>query len=83
MSKVLIDLEIPSIGEHHDVFLPLDVKVSDIISLLSGSVNDLVVSEYVASGQEFLCYKEKNIIFDMDRNLESYGVKNGDHLTLI
>lgn len=82
-TKVLVELDIPALGEHYDVMLPTIVPVADIIHLLSNNVNDLSITEYVPSGQEFLCYKEKQLIFKMDRTLESYGVQNGDHLAMI
>lgn len=82
-TKVLVALDIPALGEQYDVMLPTFVPVSDIIHLLSNNVNDLSLTEYVPSGQEFLCYKEKQLIFEMDRTLESYGVQNGDHLAMI
>lgn len=83
MSKVLINLDIPALGEKYDLFVPTDVEVGQIIGLLAKSVNELSLIEYVSSGQEFLCSKEKQITFEMDRTLESYGILNGDHLALI
>ena len=82
MNKLLITLEIPSMGEQFDMLAPADVEVRVLAPLLAEAAAELSDHRYVPSGSELLCSRERAMLFRQDGTLCSYGVRNGDHLML-
>ena len=82
MQKILVLVEIPSISKKFEVYLPVFLMIEEIIPLIIKAIKELSNEQYVSSGYEFLCLKEKSILLKGERKLESYDVKNGDHLIL-
>lgn len=82
MQKILVLVEVPSISKEFEVYIPVFLTVEEIIPLIIKAIKELSNEQYVSSGYEFLCLKEKNMLLKGDRKLESYDVKNGDHLIL-
>ena len=81
--KVLVCLQVPSIGRTFEVFIPDHLRVKSMIPLLVKAVTDQSGGEYVSSGHEFLCSVGQNALFDEDARLADYGIHNGDHLLLL
>ena len=82
MHKKLVNVEIPSMGENYDMFIPDFLKVGDVLKLLIKAVTELTNNRYVSSGCELLCIREREMILKGDELLSDYNVKNGDHLVL-
>lgn len=82
MEKKLVNLEIPSLGENYDMFIPEYMYVGDLLKLLIQAVKDLTENRYVSSGGELLCIRESGSILRSDEQLSSYRLRNGDHLVL-
>ncbi len=82
MEKILITLEIPSMGEKYDLFAPVELPVGKIVPLLAEAVEELSAHRFVSSGQELLCSAERGTLFSPDGTLSEYGVRNGDCLML-
>lgn len=82
-SKVLICLEVPSIRHRHEMLVPGDLRVRELLPLLIRAVAELSAGAYVSSGHEFLCAKRQNLLLDEDATLESCGIGSGDHLLLL
>lgn len=83
MEKTLVNLYVPHMGQKYDVYIPVFLSVKEVISLIIKSVENLVDEKFYASGEERLCYVEKNILLDNNRLIQDYGIKNGDKLILI
>lgn len=82
MNKLLITLEIPSMGESFDLFAPGFLEIGMLIPLLTEAVAELSGHRFTPSGQELLCSEKGKTLFCPDRTLGEYGVKNGDRLML-
>ena len=82
MDKVLIDLFVPAIGMHFDVFIPEFMQIKTICELLGKAVVELSEEQYVSSEQEVLCSVEMQLVLDCEKTLEDYNVQNGDTLML-
>lgn len=80
MDKVLVNLFIPAINEHFDVFIPRFLLVKEVCLLLGDAIQELSNGSYVSSGQELLCSIEKLQILRYERSLLEYGIQNGEHL---
>ena len=81
--KLLVNVSVPAIGENYDILIPDFLRVRGITMLIAETVENLSNHMYVASGEEYLCSKEKNIRLRPNATLERYGIKNGDHLILM
>lgn len=83
MNKVLVEIYIPAIGEHFDIFVPVDVSIRDVTKVITDGVVEITNGKYVASNCELLCLKEPAGLLDPSCTLGDYGVKVGTQLYLI
>lgn len=82
MDKILINLFVPTIGKHFDVFIPEFLPIKTVCELLGKVVMELSDEEYISSKQELLCSLDKQLILDFEQTLSDYNVKNGETLIL-
>lgn len=81
--KVLVNISIPAISQKYDVFIPNDLRIKNVLTMIAQTVENLSDHLYVASGRECLCSVEKGIMLRNSATLEKYGIQNGDHLILM
>lgn len=81
--KILVNVRIPAISENYDVLIPDDLRINDVISLISSAVESLSNHLYVASGEECLCSVEQNTLLSQEAALNAYKIQNGDHLIMM
>lgn len=82
MSKILINLSIPAIADSCDIWIPDFLEVRALIPMLANVVTEHSAGRYTSSGQEFLCYVEKNQVLEGTSRIQDCGIQNGDHLML-
>lgn len=80
MDKVLVNLYIPSISETYDVYLPLDLQINEIITLIRKGLEQINSNKYYSSSTEILCNIDMEIILANKNTLSNYCIKNGDKL---
>ena len=83
MNKVLIEVYIPAIGDHFDIFAPVDVPISQLTEIMANGIAELTNNNYVFSGWEQLCLKEPAGLLHPALTLQDYGIKDGMQLYLI
>jgi len=83
MNKVLLEIHIPAISEHFDIFVPVDVPVGTLIKIITDGVAEITNDKYVISGCEQLCLKEPPGLLNPRCTLQDYGAKDGMQLYLI
>ncbi len=83
MNKVLIEIHIPSIYDHFDVFVPSDVPLKDLHGIIANGVSEITNGKFVATGCEQLCSKSPFGLLNPALTLQDYGIKDGTHLYLI
>lgn len=82
-NKILIQLIIPDIDEHFDLFIPINKRIGNIIILLNKSVSELTNGAYVGSNTNSLYNKitgEKYGVNDLVRNT---NIRHGTSLVLM
>ena len=82
MSKILINLSIPAISDSCDIWIPDFLEVQALIPMLANVVTEHSSGRYTSSGQEFLCYVEKNQVLEGTARIQDCSIQNGDHLML-
>lgn len=83
MNKVLVEIFLPAAGMHFDVYLPLESKMSEVLTLVSSLLSDLSDGKYKATGDAVLCDAESGIIFNINMAVYELGIRNGSQLMLI
>ena len=83
MNKVLIELYVPAIGEHFDMFVPLDVEIGKLNQIIAQGVAEITDGRYTASELEQLCLKEPCGLLNPSLCLRDYGATDGTQLYLI
>lgn len=83
MDKILVNLYIPSVQEHYDLFVPVDMEISGLIVLLAEGVFELSSNRYGISGKEQLILRGEELPLNPAHTLEDYGVQDGAELVLL
>ena len=81
-NKALVEITVPVSGEKFDVFIPLDSRLSEVLSLVSSALSDLS-GEYKATPDAVLCDADTGIIYNINMKVAELGIKNGSRLMLI
>lgn len=82
-SKILVEVLVPAAGESFDVYIPLDIRMSEALTMISSLVNGLCEGRYHAGKDAILCDAETGIIFNIDMLIIDLGLKTGSRLMLI
>lgn len=81
--KILLNLRVPAIKKEFDMFVPDDLRIKVVTTLIAQSIEELSNHQFVSSGNECICSMEKDIVLRPNATLASYGIQNGDHLILM
>lgn len=83
MSKVLVEIFIPSIGQSFDVFIPLDAPMYEVLELIKKSVYELSEKRFIPDNNTSVFNREKGLFIDINLSVYELGIKNGSRLMLI
>ncbi len=82
-NKILVEISVPASGEKYDVYLPLDLKTSEAVQLVSMALSELSNNKYKAKEDSILCDAKTGIIFNINTEVAELNLKNGSQLLLI
>ena len=83
MNKILVELHVPAIYEHFDIFVPIDVPIKELNKIIANGITEITNGKYIASEREQLCLKEPSGLLNPWYSLQDYGIKDGTQLYLI
>lgn len=83
MDKILIRLDVPSVGKSYDLFVPANLVIARLCTVLADSVSELCNGRYGISGKEMLVLVSPNTVLVRNRTLADYGIGDGSRLMLI
>lgn len=83
MEKVLVNIQVPAIGDSFDAFVPLDIPVAELAPIIASGVSDLSGGKYCVSSYEMLCLRGTAALLNPEYTLQDYSVQDGAHLYLI
>lgn len=81
--KALVEILVPATSAKYDVYIPLESKMSEVISLVAGALSELSEGKYKASDDAILCDAETGIIFNVNLEVAELGIRTGSRLILI
>ncbi len=83
MKKYLVDVYLPSIGEHYDVYLPANKPIGEVTSLLVKIAESLSNGNFKGTSDTVLLSAVDGEIFNRDLNVFDTGIRNSSKLILI
>lgn len=83
MEKVLTGIHVVAVGRKYDAFVPADMEISQLTSIIANGVAELTDGKYESSGLEMLSLMEPESLLNPALTLNDYQVKDGMQLYLI
>lgn len=83
MSKILIELFVPSTNSSYDMFIPQDVQMCDILALMKKAISELSDGRFVADDNTLLCTREDGTILNINLSAYELEIQNSSKLMLI
>jgi len=82
MSRVLVEVHVPSLGATFDVSIPRDAKISELLPLVTKAVAKLSGGLFVPNDAA-LCDGNTGIIFNDRMSVDDMRLINGSRVMLI
>lgn len=83
MNKVLVKLYVPLLDEVYDIWLPLNKKVANVITLLMKAVNEFCGGYYNPPKMPLLYDKLSGNVLDINLTIKDANIRNGMEIILI
>lgn len=83
MDKILVSIYVLTIGEEYDIYIPINEKVSDIISLIQNTVREMSGNYYQINSNALLYNGIDGNIINSNNIVKFSGLTNGACLLLI
>ena len=82
-NKVLVELIVPTIESRFDLYLPINKRIGNIITLLNKTVSELSDGCYEGNNTTALYNRETNEKYDVNSLLYNTNIRNGTTLILL
>jgi hypothetical protein len=83
MKKYLVDIYLPAIGIHYDVYLPAGKKVSETVGLLAKIMETLSGGSFLSGSDSVLINADDGNPVNYDISVYDAGIRNASNLILI
>lgn len=80
--RVYIIVEVPILDKKYELFVPIDRRIHDLISILKKAIPELN-QEYYSFNMPSLYNKSNGKVYDMNLILKNSDIKMGTRLVLI
>ncbi|MBQ8000267.1 MAG: methyltransferase [Ruminococcus sp.] len=82
-NKVLVEISVPAAAQKYDVYIPLNIKMSEVVKMVASALSDLSDGKYKATEDSILCNADTGEIFNVNIEVAELGINNGSRLMLI
>ena len=82
-NKALVEISVPAAEEKYDVYIPLDCKMSEVVTMVANALSDLSNGRYKATNEAILCDADTGIIYNVNIEVAELGIRTGSRLMLI
>lgn len=82
-NKVLIELVVPIIESSFDIYLPINRRIGNIITLLNKTITELSEGCYTGTNETSLYNRETNQKYEPNMLLYHTDIRNGTTLILL
>lgn len=81
--KILVEVTVPAVGETYDIFIPLGIRLNEVLELVSVAINELLSNKYQTKDDTVFLNAEDGTIYDINKEISELGIKNGSRLMLM
>lgn len=82
-NKILVELIVPSIEASFDIFLPINKRIGNIITLLNKTISDLSEGCYESNANTALYNRDTSQKYEINALLYNTDIRNGTTLILL
>ncbi len=82
MSKILIELYVPSIEKQYSFRIPNNILINELVPILSTMIKENS-PEYFEDSKAVICDQDTGIQYDSNRYVGDSGMVNGSRVLLI
>lgn len=82
-NKVLVTVNIPSLEQSYDVYVPVNKKVFSVILMLKNSLYMISQGIFKLDGEYFLYDAKTGNIYDMNLLVRDTDIRNGSTIILL
>ncbi len=82
-NKILVELIVPEIEEHYNIYIPIHKKIGSVINLLNKSIFELSNGNYSGGNKNFLYNRDTNERYDLNDKVFNTNIRNGSILVLL
>jgi len=83
MKKYLVDVYVPAIGIHYDVYLPTRKQIGEATQLLIRMVESLSNGSYKGTANSILIKEHNGIPLNLNDTIHDAGIRNSTKLILV
>ncbi len=83
MSRILVNIRIPELGESYDVYIPSSKTIESIIILVYKALNDITMGEMPIPTNSTLINANTKEVYDKNKLLSETNIINGTKLILL
>ena len=83
MEKVLVGIHAPAANLKYDAFVPADLQILRLTSILAEGIAELTDGKYEPSGLEMLSRQDPESLLNPSLTLNDYQIRDGMQLYLI
>ena len=82
-NKILVELVVPEIEKTYNVYIPINRRVGNVISLLNKSVYELSGGVYKENSQAGLYNRDTGMKYNINYLIRATDIRNGTSLVLL
>ena len=82
-NKVLVEIIVPNIEEKYDIYIPVNKKIGNLISLLSKTINELTGGYYQNEEYRTLYNGLTGEYYNTNALIRETDIRNGSKLILM
>lgn len=83
MNKILVRLQVPTIGQEYDIWIPQNRRIYMVIKLIVKAINEFTNGEYTPAKLPILYDKKTAKPYDINLTIKQSTIKNGSEIILI
>lgn len=80
-NKILINVIVPQLSTSYDIFIPINITVSELNNLLKESISEL--AEYDFDNETRLYYQETGLEIDLSNIIKNTNLRNGSKIIML
>lgn len=82
-NKVLVRINVPSLEQKYDVYIPVNRRIYNVIKMLKVSLHELSLGVFNESEDYLLYNAETGIMYDVNSLVRNTDIRNGSEIIML